>query len=62
MAVTPFNYETVYGTAGIKYEFSRDMYLEGSYNLAWIDNKVANTIGKRNLFLVRFFVQHAIME
>ncbi len=64
LAATPLNYQTFYGTAGLRYEFSRDMYLEGSYNFVWIDNKSANpnTIGRRNLFMVRFFVQHAILE
>jgi len=64
LAATPLNAETFYGTAGLRYEFSRDMFLEGSYNYVWIDNKAVNpgTIGRRNLFMVRFFVQHAILE
>ncbi len=41
-SATAINSETVYGTAGIRYQFNRDMYMEGSYNYVWIDNKAAN--------------------
>jgi hypothetical protein len=64
LSAAPFNSETFYGTAGLRYEFSRDMYLEGSYNFVWVDNKAAipSTIGRRNVFMLRFFVQHAILQ
>lgn len=63
-SATSLNFETYYVTGGLRYEFNRNMYLEGSYNYAWIENKAANpnTIAHRNLFMVRFFVQHAILE
>ncbi|MGD0231633.1 MAG: hypothetical protein ABSC19_14995 [Syntrophorhabdales bacterium] len=61
-AVNAINYETYFATPGIRYEFNRDMYLEGSYSFVEVDNKEAGTTAFRNLFMVRFFVQHAIME
>jgi hypothetical protein len=68
LAAFPLNTDTFYGTAGLRYQFNRgrpgDMYLEGSYNFVWIENKAANpiTVARRNLFVIRFFVQHAILE
>ena len=61
-AATPLDYETWFATPGIRYEFNRDMYLEGSYTFIKVDNKAAGTTADRNQVMLRFFVQHAIMQ
>ncbi len=63
-SATAINSDTVYGSAGIRYQFNRDLYMEGSYNYVWIDNKAASpaSIAHRNMVMVRFFVQHAILQ
>jgi hypothetical protein len=61
-AATTINYETWYGTPSIRYEFNRDMYLEGSYTFIRLLNNNAATTAYRNQLMLRFFVQHAILE
>jgi len=58
------DYESWYATPGIRYEFSKNMYLEGTYTYVRLENKAAApvTTGSRNQLMLRFFVQHAIME
>ncbi len=56
------NYETVYAGPAMRYDFNRDMSLEGSYMFTQVQDKVAETTAKRNVFFVRFFIQHAILE
>ena len=61
-AATPIDYETWYATPSIRYEFNRDMYLEGSYTFIKAVNNAAATTANRNQVMLRFFVQHRIME
>jgi hypothetical protein len=56
------NYETLYAGPSIRYNFTKDMSVEGSYMFTHHEDKVAETRAKRNVFFVRFFVQHAILE
>jgi hypothetical protein len=60
--VAPINYQTLNITPGIRYEFNKDMFLEGSYTYTRYENKQAGTTADRDLFLIRFFVQHAVLE
>jgi len=61
-SATPINYQTFNFAPGIRYEFNRDMYLEASYTFTRIEDRQADLTANRNLFLVRFFIQHAVME
>ncbi len=61
-AAIPIDYETWYASPSLRYEFSRDMYLEGSYTFVKVINDVAATTAIRNQAMLRFFVQHAILE
>lgn len=61
-AAIPIDYESWYASPSIRYEFTRDMYLEGSYTFVKLNNNVAATTASRNQFMLRFFLQHAIME
>jgi hypothetical protein len=59
---TRTNSQTMNISPGIRYEFNRDMFLEASYRFTRIDEDAPNTTINRNLFLIRFFIQHALME
>ncbi len=56
------NTETLFAGPAIRYEFNKDMFLEGSYVFTRIEDKAAETRANRNLFFIRFFIQHAILE
>ena len=61
-AATPLDSESWYASPSIRYAFNRNMYLEGSYTFIKVDNKAAGTTADRNQVMLRFFVQHAIMQ
>jgi hypothetical protein len=61
-AATPLDYVTWYASPSIRYEFNKDMYLEGSYVFTKLVNNNTSTTANRNQFMLRFFVQHAIIE
>jgi len=61
-AATPIDYESWYASPSIRYEFNRDMYLEGFYQFTKVDNNAVGTTANRNQVMLRFFVQHAVME
>jgi hypothetical protein len=47
---------------GVRYEFSRDIALEASYDYTAIDNLASNTGVVRNLFSIRLYMQHPFLE
>jgi hypothetical protein len=61
-SATALNYETIYVAPTVRYAFNRNMFIEGSYTYTQYENKASETRATRNLFLVRLFIQHAIME
>ena len=71
-ATTPINVQTFSIAPAVRYEFGReraaglqslrDMYVEASYIFSRVEDKEANTTANRNLFLIRFFAQHALLE
>jgi len=71
-ATAPINFETINFAPALRYEFgherpggsqyARDMFVEASYTFTRIENKETNTTGNRNLFMIRFFAQHALLE
>jgi hypothetical protein len=62
LSATPINFVTYNISPGIRYDFNKDMYLEGSYTFTRVEDRQAETRADRNLFLVRFFLQHPVME
>lgn len=46
----------------VRYEFSKDMALESSYEYDVINNPASNSKTKRQLFSVRFYVQHPFFK
>jgi len=50
--------DTILATPGIRYEFSRDMYIEASYRYTKLFDNIDSTEADRNIVFVRFYVQH----
>jgi hypothetical protein len=46
----------------LRYEFNRDLALEGSYRYAWLNDKQLGTNAYQSLFLVRLVLQHKLFE
>jgi len=61
-AATPINYESWFAAPSLRYDFNRNMYLEGSYGHVKVLNNATGTTADRNQVMLRFFVQHAMME
>ena len=61
-ALTALDYTTWNAGPSIRYDFNKDMYLEGSYIFTKLDNVSLGYTAYRDYFMLRFFLQHAIME
>ena len=61
-AVQEIDEETMRGDVGVRYEFTRDMFLEFSYGYTKTRDRSNDTDADRNLLLLRFFIQHSILE
>ena len=62
-ALAVSDYTTWNTGPSIRYDFNKDMYLEGSYIFTKQDNNVyPGYTAYRDYFMLRFFLQHAIME
>ena len=59
---TSIDIETLNVSPGVRYSLNKDMYLLASYTYTRYQDKVGGITADRNLFLVRFFVQHAVLE
>ena len=46
----------------IRYEFSKDIALEGSYRYAFVKDKTADTGTKRNLVMIYVTIRHSLFE
>lgn len=61
-AVQEIDEQTMRGEAGVRYEFTRDMALGFSYGYTKTRDRSNGTEADRNLLLIRFYVQHALLE
>ncbi len=63
-AATALDYTTWTASPGLRYAFNKDMYLESSYIFTQLTNGAATPTytAYRNCFMLRFFLQHAIIE
>jgi hypothetical protein len=62
-SLTAFDYTTWNAGPSIRYDFNKDMYLEGSYIFTKLDNNTSSGYtAYRDYFMLRFFLQHAIMQ
>ena len=57
-----FDQESFFVNPRLRYEFTKDMALEGSYNFSFTKDKLYGTEPRRSLFLIRFYIQHALFE
>ena len=57
-----FDQESFYVNPRLRYEFTKDMVLEGSYNFSFTKDKESNTEAPRSLFMIRLYIQHAFFE
>ena len=75
IGISPIDYETLSIAPGFRYEFTRDLFLEGSYSFIRIYNNAANgtgfgittngpsrTTASRNLFMLSLTVKHRLFE
>ncbi len=46
----------------IRYEFSRDMFAEGSYDYVMVNDMATTTKANRHLFSLRLYIQHPVLE
>ena len=56
------NRETLRISPRIRYEFTKDIALEGSYSFDYIKDKEADTKAQRNLFMINFIIQYPLFE
>jgi len=61
-AVQEIDERTMRWEAGVRYEFTRDMFLEASYGYTTTQYRNSDTQADRNLLLLRFFMQHTLFE
>ena len=57
-----FDEETFFVNPRLRYEFTRDIALEGSYNFSFTNYKSPSTEARRSLFMIRLYMQHALFE
>lgn len=53
---------TLFAIPSLRYEFTRDLYLEMLYNYSTTDYKNTDTSAQRNLVFVRLYVQYPLFE
>jgi len=53
---------TIRVNPGVRYEFSKNIYVESSYDYTAVDYLESNTSTHRNLLSIRLYIQHPIWE
>ena len=53
---------TATGSVGLRYSFTRDMYLEASYRYTRVEHDQTDTYAEQNLVLIRFYLQHSFLQ
>ena len=56
------NQRTFHINPGVRYEFSKDVNVEASYEYTMVDYPAVNTEANRNLFTIRLYIQHPFLE
>jgi hypothetical protein len=59
---TAFDQESFYVSPRLRYEFTRDVFLEGSYNFSYTRDKESNTDVRRSLVMLRLYMQYPLFE
>ncbi len=50
---------TATGSVGVRYDFTKDIYMETSYRYTRVDYKQTDTYAEQNLVLVKLYLQHS---
>jgi predicted porin len=53
---------TSYINAGVRYDFTKDSYLDTSYEYTRVEYRLSNTAANRQLISIRFYIQHSFFE
>ena len=53
---------TIRVNPGVRYEFSKNIYVESSYDYTAVDYLESNTSAHRNLLSIRLYIQYPIFE
>jgi opacity protein-like surface antigen len=61
-STTPLDQATFSVTPVLRYEFTKDIALEASYNFALVKYKQPETEAQRNLFMINFIIQYPLFE
>ncbi len=56
------NVETVSLTPGIRYEFTKDVFVDAGYTWQWRKDRFVDTEAQRNIIWARFTVQHPLFQ
>ena len=56
------NQRSFHFNPGVRYEFSKDMFMEGSYDYIMVDDMASKTNVDRHLYSLRLYIQHAVLE
>ena len=60
--LTEINEETFWVSPSVRYEFTKDVYLDLAYEYTKTNYRETNTSASRNLVYVRLFAQHTLLE
>jgi len=53
---------TATGSVGLRYDFTKDIYMEASYRYTRVDHEQRNTYAEQNIALIRFYLQHSFLQ
>ncbi|MEN6351438.1 MAG: outer membrane beta-barrel protein, partial [Syntrophomonas sp.] len=53
--------KTATGSVGMRYDFTKDIYLEASYRYTRVDYGQTDTYAEQNLVLVKLYLQHSFL-
>ena len=61
-SATTIDTETLNLSPGLRYDMSKDFYIESTYTYARVKDNASNTVADRNLVMLRFCLQHPLFQ
>ncbi len=61
-SVQEIDEETMSFSPGLRYEYTKDVALDATYSHTRVNYRTNDTHAERNLFMLRLYVQHALLE
>ncbi len=59
---TSFDQQTLYVSPRLRYEFTRNVYLEGAYNFSYTNYKESDQYVRRSIVMLRLYMQYPLFE